>query len=180
MGILALLSSPVACLQAQIPPGNLASTSISLWGSPDPATFGSPVTLTATVSPGAATGKVTFYDGVNVIGITPLSAGSASLSTVMLPAGSRTLKAYYSGDASYAPATSLPEAQTINTVAWNLFAVNRLISNRALKTVAVGDFNSDGKPDLVIPDSVLPGNGDGTFQNPLSLPAITGVNAIAV
>jgi len=39
-------------------------------------------------------------------------------------------------------------------------------------SVAVGDFNGDGKPDLVIADfagstaDVLLGNGDGTFQNP--------------
>jgi hypothetical protein len=38
------------------------------------------------------------------------------------------------------------------------------------ESIAVGDFNSDGKPDLVTPNafgnnvSVLLGNGDGTFQ----------------
>src|SRR5256885_11734585 len=37
--------------------------------------------------------------------------------------------------------------------------------------VVVGDFNADGKPDLAVANdgsgdvSVLPGNGDGTFQN---------------
>src|SRR5713101_6231927 len=39
--------------------------------------------------------------------------------------------------------------------------------------VAVGDFNGDGKLDLVTNGSVLLGNGDGTFQAPLAFPAGT-------
>src|SRR5215831_6172251 len=41
-------------------------------------------------------------------------------------------------------------------------------------SVAVGDFNHDGKPDLVVANrisnnvSVLLGNGDGTFQSPVN------------
>jgi hypothetical protein len=41
-------------------------------------------------------------------------------------------------------------------------------------SVATGDFNGDGKPDLVLVDrfnnavSVLPGNGNGTFQGPIT------------
>ena len=39
--------------------------------------------------------------------------------------------------------------------------------------MVVGDFNGDGKPDLVVLGFsslfIMPGNGDGTFQTPLSL-----------
>jgi hypothetical protein len=37
--------------------------------------------------------------------------------------------------------------------------------------IALGDFNNDGKPDLVVTDgdgfTVSLGNGDGTFQKPM-------------
>jgi uncharacterized repeat protein (TIGR01451 family) len=38
--------------------------------------------------------------------------------------------------------------------------------------VLVGDFNGDGKADLLASESILLGNGDGTFQPPLALPSL--------
>jgi hypothetical protein len=54
-----------------------------------------------------------------------------------------------------------------------------------LEAVAVTDVNGDGKPDLITsglsylyssgtPASLLLGNGDGTFQNPQTLPEVSG------
>ncbi len=86
-------------------------TSVALTASPNPVTAGQPVTLKAVVAPTDGGGSVAFYaDGSS----TPMSncatqaltlVGSsyqATCSTTGFAAGSHTLSATYSGDASYA------------------------------------------------------------------------------
>src|SRR5262245_40094946 len=52
--------------------------------------------------------------------------------------------------------------------------------------VAIGEFNGDGKPDLVVANagtgniSVLLANGDGTFQPPVSYGGLSGPSSVAV
>lgn len=79
-------------------------------------TYGSSITLTATVAPSTSTtvppptGSVTFADGTNVLGMMTLANGSASFPTQTLTSGSHTLAATYSGDTNYqSSSTSLPE-----------------------------------------------------------------------
>src|SRR5690349_10597967 len=74
------------------------ATTTALAASASPSVYGQPVTLTATVTAGA-TGKVTFYDGVTPIGIASLVSGHAQIVTRLLPPGTRSLHAYYAGDA---------------------------------------------------------------------------------
>src|SRR3954464_14280083 len=68
--------------------------------------YGAPVTLTATVNPTSATGRVTFYSGTTVIGVSALSSGVAATSTALLPSGPQKVFAYYAGDGSNSAATS--------------------------------------------------------------------------
>ena len=61
----------------------LAGAGLTLVASPSPAVFGAPVTLTATLTPSTATGKVTFYDGNVVLGTSSVSGGTATLNVLM-------------------------------------------------------------------------------------------------
>src|SRR5438445_632232 len=72
-------------------------------------------------------------------------------------------------------------AQTVSFIARRDFA-----AGRSPDSVAVGDFNGDGKLDLAVASfgsnlvSVLLGNGDGTFQAALTFAVRTGTSSVAV
>ncbi len=93
-----------------------AATTTTLGSSPNPSTLGQSVTLTATVSPSAATGTVTFLDGSSSLGTTTVGAGGvAAFSTSSLAVGTHQLTATYNGDANYSPSTSPAVTQTVNS-----------------------------------------------------------------
>lgn len=92
--------------------GGLIPTTLSLGSSPNPSTFGSTVTLTATVTSTLLTpsGDVNFFDGPcgsgTSLGSGSLSAGgigtaSASISVSSLSAGGHTLNACYAGNGTF-------------------------------------------------------------------------------
>ena len=82
------------------------STTVALQASSATPVLGQPVTLTATVSQSGATGTITFKDGAAVLGTVTVSGGSAHLAVSSLTAAAHNLTAVYSGDATYAAATS--------------------------------------------------------------------------
>jgi hypothetical protein len=94
---------------------NKVSTSTALTSSPNPATYGTSVTFTATVSPAVPNGdKVTFYDAGRAIGTGTVSRSAAVLSTKTLSTGTHSITATYSGDSDFAASTSRAVSQIIN------------------------------------------------------------------
>lgn len=76
----------------------LLTTTTSLAISPNPARADQTMILTATVFPSSATGSVTFFDGIKLLGVAPLSNGKASFITDSLSVGNHSIIASYSGD----------------------------------------------------------------------------------
>src|SRR5581483_1782450 len=87
---------------------NLLPSTSTLSVSPTSSTYGSPVTLTATVAaatppgPGTPSGTVTFSNAGSNIGTATLANGSASLTLTTLPGGTDNLTCTYSGSNIYA------------------------------------------------------------------------------
>ncbi|HZP89020.1 MAG TPA: Ig-like domain repeat protein, partial [Burkholderiales bacterium] len=99
----------------------LTSTTTTLASSANPATVGTTVTFTATVTGAAPSGNVSFKDGSNVItgcDAQALSGTSnsrtASCNTSSLAVGSHTIVASYGGDANNASSTSSTLSQVVN------------------------------------------------------------------
>ena len=97
------------------------STSLDLVSSTNPSLVGQSVTFTATVSPPAATGMVTFtVDSGSGVGVA-VSGGLATYTTSTLTAGSHVISATYGGDSNYASsANSLIQQVNLNSAALSL------------------------------------------------------------
>ncbi|MDQ5986404.1 MAG: hypothetical protein CSYNP_02128 [Syntrophus sp. SKADARSKE-3] len=82
------------------------STATTLTVPASSVTYGASTPLTANVSPAAATGTVTFYDGLTVLGTGNLTSGTASFTTSSLDIGTHTITAAYNGSSTCSSSTS--------------------------------------------------------------------------
>jgi len=90
------------------------NTAITLTSSSNPSTYGSVVTLTATVAPASATGSVTFIDWSTALGAGTISGGTTAFTISTLSGGMHSITASYGGDGNDNASTSSPLAQTVN------------------------------------------------------------------
>ena len=104
-------SSPVALS------GVAGTATVSLFSAPNPAPFGTVITLSATVVGGAGvspTGQVVFKDGTRILGTSGISGSTATITAAKLAVGTHSLTASYIGDSNFAAATSMPLMETIS------------------------------------------------------------------
>jgi hypothetical protein len=100
--------------------GSAISTSLSVNVSPNPASLGQSVALTATITPGThagytSTGTVTFYDDGTPIGSpVTVSNGHAVLTKSDLAVGDHDITAVYSGDTNFTGSTAAAATLTVS------------------------------------------------------------------
>lgn len=95
-----------------IPAKQVTITTLTV--APNPSIVGQTVTLTANVSPNTATGTVSFFDGVTLIGTTSLLNGIATLEVNNFTAGNHTITAVYAGDNDFLGSTSNAVVLVVN------------------------------------------------------------------
>jgi hypothetical protein len=157
---------------------------VTLSASSNPVTYGSTETFTVTLLPTTVTGNVTFYSNTTVLGIAPSVNGAATFTTDQLPSGSQSIVARFDGDDS----ESAPLPLTVNAIQGLGFTNGTPYStdDDSPVFVAVGDFNMDGYPDLVLPTAspsqiyVFLNNGNGTFQLPTGYGFGTALSSVTV
>jgi hypothetical protein len=131
----------------------------TLASTPNPSTFGQPVTFAATVkgNGGTPAGTVAFTDGATILGTASLdSYGQATFITSTLTVGSHAIMANHSGDPNFLGSRSIlaqtvtppaaqahqstpPAAQAHRPVASPLWTRARHRANRSIKAVEVRD-----------------------------------------
>ena len=120
---------------------NALPTTSVLTVAPAASTYGSPITLTARVSPvtrpgpSIPTGVVTFLNGATSIGNGSLSGGVATLATSSLAGGSYSLTCTYGGSAIYATSNCNSVPIVVNAAATTLTLVSSNNPAPALSTV---------------------------------------------
>ncbi len=108
----------------------------SVGSSLNPSLVSDLVTFTATVtspSGGTPSGTVTFLDGTAQLGSGTLSGGTATFTTSALSAGNHAITVSYSGDQNFAPVTSAPLAQMVES-----FSISNSSTGSSSVTVSPG------------------------------------------
>jgi hypothetical protein len=100
------------------PISGTVATKTALVADVNPAVFGQPVTLTATVTAASSTptGTITFFDGTTALGEVALDPNGQARLLVQLSAGTHSLKAIFAGIAPFTGSTSAL-SETVNKAA---------------------------------------------------------------
>ncbi len=120
------------------------ATTTTVSASPNPASVGQSVTLTAAVAGTNPSGTVSFFDGPTNLGTRTLASGTASLVTTFASTGAHSLSAAYGGDA--------------NNSASGSAALSESVTAAATSTVLVSSANPSAPNQSVILTATVTGN----------------------
>jgi hypothetical protein len=129
---------------------NKPTPTVAVTSSPNPSQFGQPVTVTAKITPGSATGSVQFLDGTAPLGTGAVSNSSATVSVANLAVGAHDIVAQYGGDANNAAAagTVTQTVSKANTTVAVTSSLNPSVVNQP----------------VVLTAKVTPANATGSIQ----------------
>jgi streptogramin lyase len=161
------------------------ATTTTLTALPNPLADGQPATFTATVTPaptGSPAGIISFYSGTTLLGTATLNAsGVATYTTSSLAAGADSITAVYPGNASFAPSTSSPLSETVNTA----YTVTGPATPVAAAPGGAATFNLSVPPlggpfDGLVTLSAtgLPPGATATFNPPTVTPGVAGAPTV--
>jgi hypothetical protein len=148
---------------------------VSLFSAPNPASFGTVVTLSATVVGGGGvfpTGQVVFKDGSTVLGTSGISGETATITARGLTVGVHFITAVYVGDSNYAGATSTALVQTISKATTGINLMSSINPSVFGNTVTITAKITKGATGTVlfmdgentIGSSVVNGDGDAAIS----------------
>ena len=110
-------SSTSSALSVQVNAAALQPTTVTLASSATTTVSGQSITLTATVTPAAANGTLSFKDGSAALGSATLASGKGVLAVSTLSVGTHSLGASYGGDAADSASNSNTVMVTITSPA---------------------------------------------------------------
>ena len=148
----------------------LTTSTTTLASSLNPSTYGQQVSFTATVTGSNPTGTVTFADTTtgNSLNTVTLSAGSATIVTSGLGAGTHQIIAIYSGDAGNTGSISPSVVQIIHVVPTTITVTSSLNPSVAGQSVT---FTASVTGTSGTPTGNVTFTLDGTAQTPVTLSA---------
>jgi O-glycosyl hydrolase len=179
-------ASSSSALLLTVNAGGVGTAKVSTSFSPSIPLVGNSIDLTATVSGSGATptGSVYFIDGSSVVGGGAIgSNGSVTFSTSSLSVGTHSLTAYYTGDTTYAAATSSAESLTVYAVPVGDYALASSVKTMSLtgssqqayiSVVTSGGFTQP----IVFSCSGLPQGYNCAFSPSSITPSGTGVQTV--
>ncbi len=133
-------TTAAAQITVTTPAPPLLTTTTALTLSAAAINAGTPEMLTATVSPVAATGTITFMDGGTTLQSVAVVAGQATYTANNLSIGQHPITANYSGDATYAMSASASQTVTVTAVQPN-FAITSTPTSATISAGQSATFN---------------------------------------